>query len=45
MIFDDLRAQWATSLGPDCLRALEADLRTMTPPGSFRLDVSGWFGA
>jgi hypothetical protein len=45
MIFEDLRGQWATSLGPDRLRALEADLRTITSPGSFRLDVSGWFGA
>jgi DNA-binding MarR family transcriptional regulator len=45
MIFDDLRAQWATSLGPERLRALEADLRTMTPAGGFRLDVPGWFGA
>jgi hypothetical protein len=37
--------QWAARLGPARLRALEADLRTMTPADSFRLDVSGWFGA
>jgi len=45
MIFDELRARWAAALGADRLRALETDLRRMTPPGSFRLDVSGWFGA
>ena len=45
MIFDDLRARWAAALGADRLRDLETDLRRMAPPGSFRLDVSGWFGA
>jgi DNA-binding MarR family transcriptional regulator len=44
-IFDDLHAEWARRLGPERLRELETDLRTMSPPGSFRLDVSGWFGA
>jgi DNA-binding MarR family transcriptional regulator len=44
-IFDDLRAQWAARLSSRRLRELEADLRTMTEPGGFRLDVSGWFGA
>jgi DNA-binding MarR family transcriptional regulator len=43
-IFDDLHAAWARRLGPGRLRELEADLRTLTPPESFRLDVSGWFG-
>jgi DNA-binding MarR family transcriptional regulator len=43
-IFDDLRARWADVLGEDRLRALEADLRTVTPPDLFRLDVPGWFG-
>ena len=43
-IFDDLHAAWARRLGPGRLRQLEADLRTLTPPESFRLDVSGWFG-
>ena len=42
-IFDDLRAHWASTLGPERLRALEADLRKMTPD-VFRLDVPGWFG-
>ncbi len=45
MIFDDLRARWAAALGADRLRDLETDLRRMAPSGSFRLDVSGWFGA
>src|SRR5215510_7198915 len=44
-IFEGLRAQWASRLGPERLRQLEADLRTMAPHGRFRLDVPGWFGA
>ncbi|WP_198167167.1 MarR family winged helix-turn-helix transcriptional regulator [Microbispora sp. ATCC PTA-5024] len=43
-IFDELRARWARELGEDRLRALEDDLRRMTPPDLFRLDVPGWFG-
>ncbi|MFI6499782.1 MarR family winged helix-turn-helix transcriptional regulator [Nonomuraea typhae] len=43
-IFDDLRRTWAATLGEDRLRALEQDLRTMTPPDFFRLDIPGWFG-
>jgi DNA-binding MarR family transcriptional regulator len=43
-IFDDLHADWARQLGPERLRALENDLRTITSPDSFRLDVPGWFG-
>ena len=43
-IFEDLRARWAATLGPARLRELEADLRTMVPHGTFRLDVPGWFG-
>ncbi|WP_271223314.1 MarR family winged helix-turn-helix transcriptional regulator [Streptosporangium carneum] len=42
-IFDDLRARWARTLGEERLRALEADLRAVTPD-AFRLDVPGWFG-
>jgi len=45
MIFDDIRARWAGALGPRRLFALEADLRTMVPGETFRLDVPGWFGA
>ncbi|GGK71271.1 MarR family transcriptional regulator [Sphaerisporangium melleum] len=43
-IFDDLRARWAHALGEDRLRALETDLRAVTPPGALRLDIPGWFG-
>lgn len=42
-IFDVLRAQWETALGPERLRALEADLRTVTGGRGARLDVPGWF--
>ncbi|HEV7713396.1 MAG TPA: MarR family winged helix-turn-helix transcriptional regulator, partial [Asanoa sp.] len=43
-IFDELRAEWAAQIGPDRLRALEADLATVTGAEQFRLDVPGWFG-
>lgn len=43
-IFEDLRAGWAKTLGKDRLRALESDLRAVTPAEIFRLDVPGWFG-
>jgi DNA-binding MarR family transcriptional regulator len=42
-IFDDLRARWAEIIGAERLRAMEADLRQVTPPDMFRLDVPGWF--
>jgi DNA-binding MarR family transcriptional regulator len=45
MIFDDIRSRWASVLDPGRLSALEADLRTMVPGETFRLDVPGWFGA
>jgi DNA-binding MarR family transcriptional regulator len=44
-IFADIRARWATDLGPDRLEAVESSLRTMAPAGTYRLDVPGWFGA
>jgi DNA-binding MarR family transcriptional regulator len=44
-IFTDIRARWATTLGPGQVDDLEASLRTMTPGEAFRLDVPGWFGA
>jgi DNA-binding MarR family transcriptional regulator len=44
-IFDDLRASWAEVIGAERLRALEADLRKVTPPDAFRLDTPGWFGS
>lgn len=43
-VFDRLRADWARTLGEDRLRALEADLRTVTPTELFPLDMPGWFG-
>jgi DNA-binding MarR family transcriptional regulator len=43
-IFDELRAEWARTIGPDRLRDLESALRTVTPPGSIRLDAAGWLG-
>jgi DNA-binding MarR family transcriptional regulator len=43
-IFDALRAEWEQALGPERLRALEADLRTVTRGRGLRLDVPGWFG-
>lgn len=44
-IFDDLRAGWARTLGPDRLRAMEDDLRTLAPGQPLRVDIPGWFGA
>ncbi|MFC3488448.1 MarR family winged helix-turn-helix transcriptional regulator [Amycolatopsis roodepoortensis] len=43
-IFEELRKEWAATLGIDRVRALETDLRTMAPADGFRLDVAGWFG-
>jgi DNA-binding MarR family transcriptional regulator len=43
-IFDRIRDEWARSLGTDRLRALEDDLRRMTPADLWRLDMPGWFG-
>jgi DNA-binding MarR family transcriptional regulator len=43
-IFDRLRRRWAEEVGEDRLRALEADLRALTPGDPMRLDVPGWFG-
>ncbi|MFI9814949.1 MarR family winged helix-turn-helix transcriptional regulator [Saccharothrix variisporea] len=43
-IFEELRREWVDTLGAQRVREMEADLRTMVPPGFFRLDVAGWFG-
>ncbi|MFI1382595.1 MarR family winged helix-turn-helix transcriptional regulator [Embleya sp. NPDC020886] len=43
-IFEQVRAKWAGTLGAERLRALEEDLRTMTPGDSFHLDMPAWFG-
>jgi DNA-binding MarR family transcriptional regulator len=44
LIFDELRARWASELGPERLRALESDLRTMTGDLAVPLDMPGLFG-
>lgn len=44
VIFDELRAEWAASLGDHRLDDLEAGLRTVVPPDAFRLDAAGWLG-
>jgi DNA-binding MarR family transcriptional regulator len=44
LIFNDIRSRWEGALGTSRLFALEADLRTMAPGDTFRLDVPGWFG-
>ncbi|MFC5183017.1 MarR family winged helix-turn-helix transcriptional regulator [Actinomadura harenae] len=43
-IFEAVRGRWAEELGPDRMRALETDLRAMTPGDLWRLDAPGWFG-
>ncbi|GHE45536.1 MarR family transcriptional regulator [Streptosporangium violaceochromogenes] len=43
-VFDDLRAQWAATLGPDRLRALEDGLRTVVGTPDLRVDTVSWFG-
>ena len=45
ILFDEMWARWAAVMGADRLRALESDLRMVTPTGLWRLDVPGWFGA
>lgn len=42
-IFDEIRARWAGAIGADRLRALDDDLRKVTPDEVFALDVPGWF--
>ncbi|MGX4657312.1 MarR family winged helix-turn-helix transcriptional regulator [Micromonospora sp. SCSIO 07396] len=44
-IFDALREQWVGRLGAERVAALEDDLRAVTPPDTFRLDVPCWFGS
>lgn len=44
-IFERLRRRWVHELGAQRVRDMEAALRTMVPPESFRLDVAGWFGS
>ncbi|WP_433335431.1 MarR family winged helix-turn-helix transcriptional regulator [Spirillospora sp. CA-294931] len=42
-IFDQIRERWALELGAERMRAMEADLRRMTPAEPIRLDMPGWF--
>ncbi|WP_205327434.1 MarR family winged helix-turn-helix transcriptional regulator [Glycomyces sp. YM15] len=41
--FDAIQAQWAETIGPERLAALQNDLRTLAPGELLRLDVPGWF--
>ncbi|WP_433463166.1 MarR family winged helix-turn-helix transcriptional regulator [Spirillospora sp. CA-128828] len=43
-IFERIRDDWTRHLGADRVRALEEDLRRMTPADLWRLDMPGWFG-
>ncbi|TDB96995.1 MarR family winged helix-turn-helix transcriptional regulator [Actinomadura sp. 7K534] len=43
-IFERIRADWVRRLGADRVRAMEHDLREVTPGELWRLDVPGWFG-
>ncbi len=42
--FDDLRDRLVAEVGVAKVRDLEATLRALAKPGSFRLDMPGWFG-
>ncbi|MFD0905556.1 MarR family winged helix-turn-helix transcriptional regulator [Actinomadura sediminis] len=42
--FERVRADWSRRLGPGRVRALEDDLRALTPGDPWRLDAPGWFG-
>ncbi|MFJ6196639.1 MarR family winged helix-turn-helix transcriptional regulator [Micromonospora sp. NPDC092111] len=44
VLFDALRERWVAQLGADRVAAMEDDLRAITPPNVFRLDLPGWFG-
>ena len=44
LIFDELHAEWAETMGAGQLADLENALRMVVPTDGFRLDVAGWFG-
>lgn len=44
-IFDDLRKDWARTVGAERITALEADLRAVVGPAAYRLDAAGWFAS
>lgn len=44
-IFDELRAEWAATLGADRVQDMEAALRTVVPAETaYRLDATSWLG-
>ncbi|MET7617070.1 MarR family winged helix-turn-helix transcriptional regulator [Streptomyces sp. NPDC005408] len=43
-IFDELRSDWAGTVGAGRVREIEDVLRTVVPADAFRLDAAGWFG-
>ncbi|WP_198422483.1 MarR family winged helix-turn-helix transcriptional regulator [Streptomyces sp. QHH-9511] len=44
-VFDELRAEWAATLGPARVRDMEAALRTVVPAETtYRLDATSWLG-
>ncbi|WP_131740854.1 MarR family winged helix-turn-helix transcriptional regulator [Actinomadura roseirufa] len=44
-VFERIHGEWAERLGAERLRALEEDLRVITPVDLWRLDMPGWFGS
>lgn len=42
--FDQLRADWAATVGEDRLADIEGALRAVVSPHGLRLDASGWLG-
>ncbi|WP_329050179.1 MarR family winged helix-turn-helix transcriptional regulator [Amycolatopsis sp. NBC_01488] len=44
-IFDDLRRDWARTVGAERMTALETDLRAVVGPAAYRLDAAGWFSS
>ncbi|MER5460350.1 MarR family transcriptional regulator [Streptomyces sp. NPDC002668] len=43
-VFDELRADWARTLGARRVADMEESLRMVVPAEAFRLDAAGWFG-
>ncbi|MGW6858751.1 MarR family winged helix-turn-helix transcriptional regulator [Streptomyces xanthophaeus] len=44
-VFDELRAEWASEIGADRLREVEAALRSVVPAeAALRLDAGSWLG-
>jgi DNA-binding MarR family transcriptional regulator len=45
VIFDELRAEWATRIGVAQVQQLEGALREVVGPARLRLDSASWFGS